>query len=210
MESLQRPLFWYQNWIIGTSEEPATSARKRVAKELLDALKNRDYDSQTLEEILLVIDHDCLCFELERSRDAPDIFRSTITTATIGEFAQHLSSCLVHYIDPSSYVLRELQCRALLSALAWLQLRGVTAQDPHSQDRLQAQINSLFRSLTWLPGGPADEISPEAFRKVQCSHLLTLIAAQPFVRAEPKAAPLLGIAGDVLQLGVLAVNIALV
>jgi len=210
MESLRRPLFWYQSWIIGTPEAPATSARKRVAKELLAALKDHDFDSQALEEILLVIEHDCLCRDLESSRNAQDIFKSAIATATIGEFATHLSSCLVKYIDPSSYVLRELQCRALLSALAWLQLRGVTAQDPNSQDQLQTQINSLFRSLTSSPGGSPDEISPEAFRKVQCSHLLTLAAAQPFVRAEPIAAPLLNIANDVLQLGVLAVNIALV
>jgi hypothetical protein len=210
MDTLQRPLFWYQSWISGTPEAPATSARKRVAKELLDALKDHDYDSQTLEEILVVIDHDCLCRKLETSGDAQDTFRSTITTATIGEFAKHLSSCLVQYIDPSSYVLRELQCRALLSALAWLQLRGVTAQDPDSQNQLQTQINSLFRTLNGLPGGSPDRITPEAFRKVQCSHLLTLVAAQPFVRAEPVAAPLLNIASDVLQLGVLAVNIALV
>lgn len=195
--------------MVGTSEEPATSARKRVARELLDAIKDHDYDSQTLEEILLVIDHECLCRELENSEDSKEIFQSTIGTPTIGDFAHQLSSCLVEYVDASSHVMRELQCRALLSVLALLHLRGVTAQDTDSHTRLQRQINSLFRNLVWLPG-ESTGITPEAFRKVQCSHLLSLVSAQPFVKAEPTSIALLKIASDVLQLGVIAVNIALV
>jgi AcrR family transcriptional regulator len=209
MDSLQRPLLWYLSFITGTPETPATSARKRVATELLDAVRDHHYDSQTLEEIIIVIDHECLCRELEISRSSGEIFQSTIATSAIGEFAHQLSSCLVQYVDPFSHVLRELQCRALLSVLALLQLRGVTAQDPDSHNRLQNQINSLFRNLVWSPG-ESTAITPEAFRRAQCSHLLSLVAAQPFVSAEPRSARLLKIATDVLQLGVLAVNIALV
>jgi hypothetical protein len=198
--------------MVGTSQAPATSARKQVARELLAAIKDRDYDFQTLEEIALVIDHECLCREVENTQDSihsGDIFKTTIASSAIGEFADQLSSCLVHYIDASSHVLREVQCRALLSVLALLQLRGVTAQQTDSRTRWQKQINRLFRDLVWQPG-ESTGLSLDAFHKVQCSHLLSLVAAQPFINAEPVSAALLAIASDVLQLGVLAVNIAMV
>ncbi len=76
MASLQRPLFWYESWMVGKSEAPATSARKRVTEELLLAVRDHVYDTQTLEEIILVIDHECLCHEVENSENATFIFRS--------------------------------------------------------------------------------------------------------------------------------------
>lgn len=194
--------------MIGTPEAPATTAREQMANELLQAVKNSNYDSHTLEEILLLIDHECLCLEFE-SRGSRDIFNSTLKIPLIGEFLDVLSLCLVRYINSSSHIVRELQFRALLSVLALIRLHGVTNQQTDSYTELQQRINRRFQDLVWLPGSPA--ISPEAFYKVQCSHLLSLVAAysQQLVRAEPKSTAVVAIVMDVMQLGVLAGTTAL-
>lgn len=209
MVPLQRPSFWYESWTVGAPEAPATSARKRVAKELLLAIEESDYDTQTLEEIILVINHECLCHEVENSEDSDIIFNSALEIPVVSKFADQLSSCLVHYVTASSHVLRELQCRALLSVLVWLHLRGVTAHQADSHAKWQEQINQLYRDLIWLPKESTGAM-PEAFRKAQCSYLLSVVAAQQFVKAKPKIKDLIEVASDLMQLGVVAVNIALV
>lgn len=214
MASLVKPLSWYENLMIGTPQESATSTRQQVAVGLLDVIKNNSYTSQTLEQTLLVVDHECLCRELE-STNSPasrDRFQSTIGIAAIGDFADHLSSCLVRYINPPSHIDRELQCRALLSVLALLHLHGVQALQADAHTKWRSQINDRYQDLVWLPREPTG-LSPETYHKVQCAHLLSVAAAyyaQQFVKAEPKAPILLEIANNVLQIGVIAVNIALV
>jgi hypothetical protein len=214
MDALQRPPLSQYNWILGTSEAPPASVRKQVAKSLLESIKDRDYDTQTLREILLLIDHECLCRELERkeSQGSKDIFQTTIATAAVGDFADHLCSCLVPHINASSHSERLLQFRALLSVLALLNLHGVKAHHSEFYEKRRHEINKRFQEIQWLPE-ESTEFSVEAFHIVQCSHLISMVAAystQHFIRAEPKSAVLLDIANNVMQLGVIAVNIALV
>lgn len=205
MAPLQRPLSWYQSWLIATPE------RAQVARELLEDIKGRNYNSQTLEEIILVIDHECLCrVGLINLHGAEESI--AIGTLVIGDFAEQLSSCLVQHINPNSHLLRELQCRALLSVLALLHLDGVTAQETDFYTKWQSQINKRFRDLVWLPG-QSTGLSKDTFRRVQCLHLLSLEAAyhaRHFIRAEPASADILAIASNVMHVGVMAVNIALV
>lgn len=195
--------------MVGTPEAPATSARKRVAEELLLAIKDHIYDTQTLEEIILLINHECLCHEVENSESSTFIFRSAFDIPVISQLADQLSSCGVKYVNASSHLLRELQCRALLSVVAWLHLRGVTAHQADSHARWQEQINQLYQDLVWLPEEQIGA-TQEAFRRAQCSYLLSLVAAQQFVIARPRIKDALEVAGDLMQLGVVAVNIALV
>ncbi|ERF68589.1 hypothetical protein EPUS_04687 [Endocarpon pusillum Z07020] len=208
MGSLQRPSFWYESWMVGKPEAPATSARKRVAEELLLAIKDHVYDTQTLDEITLLINHECLCHEVENSESSRFIFRSALDIPVISQLAEQLSSCGVKYVNASSHVLRELQLRALLSVVAWLHLRGVTAHQADSHARWQEQINQLYQDLVWLPEEQTGA-TQEAFRRAQCSYLLSLVAAQQFVKARPRIKDALEVAGDLMQLGVVAVNIAL-
>jgi hypothetical protein len=211
MTAQQRPSSWYASWMIGTSQAPATTRRNAIARELLQAIKDHDYDSQSLEEVILLIDHEYLCRKLEDSEESKDKFKSTIRVPVIGDFADHLSSCLVTLVYPSSYSERELQCRALLSVLALLQLHGVRAQQTDSQAKWQGQLNRRFQELVWLPAEPA-AFSAEIFHKAQCAYLLSLGAAytQTFIKAEPKSTAGVAVAVDVMQLGVVAVATALV
>jgi hypothetical protein len=197
--------------MIGTSEAPAASTRNLVAGELAQTIADSRHDSQTLQEILLVINHECLCREVESSTDSSsrDVFQGWIGTSAVGKLAHQLSSCRVQYIDASSHIERELQCRALLSVVALLHLRGVAAHEADSQTRWQRQINNLFRDLVWLPT-ESTVLSSETFHRLQASHLLSLAAAhaQQIPRAEPTSAVVLPMVGDVVQLGVIAANIA--
>ncbi len=197
-------------WIIGTAAESAASARKRVAKGLLLLLKDRDYDSQNLEEILLVIDHECLCLELN-STDVHgwnDIFESTIEVPAVADFADQLSSCLVLFDHVSSHFDRAVQCRALLSVLALLKTHKARVQQADSHTKWQKQINGRFRDQVWRPG-ESTEFSAEVFSATQCSHLITLVAAynaQHFVRAESTASILLDLGNNMMRIGVTAVS----
>lgn len=202
--------------MIGTPQTPPATARALLAEELLAAIKNSSYDSQTLQEIVLVIDHECLCRESQdrfpNLRRPDDISNRAIATSVIGDFAEQLSSCLVHHINASSRLIRELQFRALLSVLALLQLDGVHAVHADVHRKWQTKINNRFRELIWLPG-QSPRLSTETFPRVQCAHLISLGAAyysQQFVPAEPVAARILAIGSNVMQLVVMVANIALV
>lgn len=200
--------------MVGSPTESAADARKRVAKGLLFLIKDREYDSQTLEEILLVIDHECLCREVgpRGVQGASDIFQSTIGIVVVGDFADQLSSCLVPFNHVSSHFERALQCRALLSVLTLLHIHGVRGQQVESHTKWQKQIKQRFRDRVWQPGESTD-FSPEVFHTIQCSHLLSLVAAyysQHFIRAEPIASVLLDLANNLMRIGVAALNVAFV
>lgn len=212
MAPLERSLSWYKSWVIDTPESPSTTARAHVARELLEAIQSRNYDNQTLKEIILVLDHECLHrvrLRLNNLHKEEDI---AIGTPVIGDFAEQLLGCLVQHINPSSHLLRELQCRALLSVLALLQLDGVREIQTDVHTRWQNQIKERFRDLVSLPG-ESTGFSTNTYLRVQCSHLLSLGAAyyaQQFVGAELRCERILDLASSVMQLGVMGVNIALV
>jgi hypothetical protein len=211
MAVFKRPSFWYESWMIGTSEIPATARRRSVAKELLQAIKDRDYDSQSLEEVILLIDHEYLCLKLKDSNESADTFASAIGIPLVGEFAGRLLSCLIEFVVPSSYSERELQCRAIVSVLALLELHGVKGQQTDSKVNWQGEIKRRFQDLVWQPGDTT-AFSIDMFNKVQCAYLLSFGAAyaQKFIKGEPKTTAVLDLATDVVQLGVVIGTTALV
>ena len=195
----------------GTTEATAATLRKLAAKELLQAIKENDYDAQTLEEIILIIDHEYLCCRLQESPALRTKFEMGISISMLGDFADHLSSCLVTFINPSSHFERQLQCRALLGVFAVLHLRGVTAQQTQSQAKWQNNLNGRFQDLVWLPE-ETSRFTANVFHKMQCSHLVSLWAsfAQKFTKAEPKTTAGAAIAMDIMQLSVVVLTTALV
>jgi hypothetical protein len=215
--SRSRPNSWYRSWMVvdGENAEERDAKRREVAKELREAVETHHYDSQTLEEIVQVLDHEILCSrptvnELEDDirtyRNGEDLRPrdlSVLCTPGIDHFLTTLSDCLVRSINKSSHYERELQSRSLISALALLRAQRVESHQTDHYDLLRSRFEERFRDLQWQRklSGP---FTREKFRHFQCSYLLCAGAeyAKMFGRARPHAVSVLSRAVDVALLGV--------
>lgn len=220
MNILREPDPAFKRWMVG-GQESAKEDRAARAKALLNDLKERDFDERTLAEVLSLIDFECLCRDIEGNESSPELgldefsqdirshFQSAIRLSQVGQFADSLSVCLVRYIGAVTHVDREIQCRALLSVFALLRLGGAKAVQADAD--LSGRIKRLFQDLVWEPGDYR-KFSTEVFHRVQCSHLLSLVAAS--VRQIPKAetqwVPGLQVAYALTQFGVIAASRAMV
>jgi hypothetical protein len=117
--SEKRSLSWYESWIIeGADGEGGRAKRKKdEAKKLEKAIDSRDYNSNTLQEIIQLLDHECLC-------NPPTSVLGINWTFTI---LNKFSECLVRAIGPSSHFERELQSRVLISTFALFRAQDVNA-----------------------------------------------------------------------------------
>jgi hypothetical protein len=188
-----RPLSWYESWIIEDANGQGRRAeRKREeARKLEEAIDSGHFNADTLQEIIQILDHESLCYEpVHEPRSSishtppTSAFGANWTSAILNK----LSKCLVPAINSSSHFERELQCRALISALALLRAQGVNAFEIGQYDRLLNQFKSRFQDLRRLPSATRDgPFTREKFRQFQSSYLLCSGAeyATYFERAEP-------------------------
>jgi hypothetical protein len=180
-----RPLSWYESWIIeGADGEGGRAKRKEEAKKLEKAIDSSDYNSNTLQEIIQLLDHECLCYEPISDNPPTSVLGTNWTSAILNK----LSECLVRAISPSSHFERELQSRALISTLALLRAQDVRALEVNQYDLLFNQFKSRFQDLQRLgSGSQSGPFTREKFRKFQSSYLLCSGAeyATYFERAEP-------------------------
>lgn len=204
----------------GDAEERDTK-RWEVAKELRDAVDTRHYDSQTLEEIIQVLDHEILCSRPKVNEDEVRSYLSgadlrprdpsVLCTPWTDDLLKTLSDCLIRSISSSSHYERELQSRSLISTLALLRAQRVESHQTDYYDLLRTRFKERFRDLQWQRNlsGDSGLLTREKFRHVQCSYLLCAGAeyAKLFQRARPFAVSALSRAVDVALLGI---SIALV
>lgn len=175
MARLRRPNGWYDGWMNNPDEKLAE------ARNLEEAIGKHQMDSQTLEELTLILDHDCLCAEV-----APN--RLALRPQEMTELIRLLADCRFQSVHPSTDFEREFQFRGLLSALALQKAQGVTAFESDYYVRLRTQFEDRFKELQWQHLWDSS-FSPKKFRQVQCSYLLQACAeyATNFGRAEPAA-----------------------
>lgn len=174
--------------------------------DLQSAIQGHAYDSQTLEEIILILDHECLCRKSEDGclgRNITNLLQHRLETSHTDELIVQISACLVRSINPASHYICELQARALVSALALLHAQGVRALQAEFHESLRAQFNSRFQDLLGLPDG-SDIFSVEIYRRVQCSYFLCLGAeyAKQFVQARPIVLTVLSRAVSLILVGI--------
>jgi hypothetical protein len=183
----KRPLSWYESWIVegATSEVDRAGKKREEAGRLESAIDSGHYGSDTLQEIIQLLDHECLCYEIHDPRLAPTTALGKNWTARI---LNKLSDCLIQAISPSSHFEHELQSRALISALALLRAQGVSAFVISQYDRVFDQLKNRFQDLRRLQLTARDgPFTREKFRQFQSSYLLCSGAeyATYFERAEP-------------------------
>ncbi|MCJ1436360.1 hypothetical protein MMC27_005739 [Xylographa pallens] len=175
----------------GDDDAPLSTTRRAIVAELQTAIEAHQFDSETLEDIISILEHECLCWKYRNDGTLPagqnaGAFRQTLERSRTNQLVDQLSDCLVRSISPSSHYERELQSKALLSALALLRAQGVEALQAAFHDRLRTRLADLFRDLQGVPGQRA-VFSAETVRKFQSGYYLCLAAeyARHFQRAEP-------------------------
>ena len=178
-------------WTAPGDQASISTIRKPIIAELQTAIQDHQFDSETIEDIILILEHECLCWKYKNdgnvfaAQDA-GAFRPTLENSRTNRLVEQLSSCLVMSISPSSHYERELQAKALLSALALLHAQGVSALQVAFHDDLRAQLAARFQDLQGVPGQKA-VFSAETVRKVQCGYYLCLGAE--YAKHWPKAQP---------------------
>ena len=183
----RRLLSWYESWIIedATSEVSRAEKKRAEAGRLESAIDSGHYDSDTLQAIIQLLDHECLCYEVHDPRSAPTIALGKNWTS---KFLNKLSDCLVQAISPSSHFERELQSRALISTLALLRAQGVSGFEISQYDRVLDQFKNRSQDLRRLQLTARDgPFTREKFRQFQSSYLLCSGAEYVtyFERVEP-------------------------
>jgi hypothetical protein len=200
----KRLLLWYESWIIeGANDEGGRAERKwEEAQKLEQAIDSTHHGSDTLQKIIQLFDHECLCYgTIHDPSNRPTRALRTNWTSTI---LNKLSNCLIQAISPSSHFERELQSRALISTLALLRAQDVNAFEAKQYDRLFNQFKDRFQDLRNVqPVSRDGPFTQEKFRQIQSSYLLCSGAeyAKYFRRAEPIFITALSRLTDLLYVG---------
>ncbi|KAI9800304.1 MAG: hypothetical protein M1833_003418 [Piccolia ochrophora] len=208
MNRMTRDPRWYSDWMIGDGPTERTAQRRReIASELQESLKSGHFDFQTLEEMIQVLDHDGYCREILQAHAHAEGASQLAHVAALkapwtGQLVSQLADCMFQTIYDSSYYERELQSRALLSALALQRALSVQSYVPEYYQSLRSSIEGRFQDLQWQQSwdGP---LSVAKFRKFQCSYLLCASAeyARSFNQAQPVTAAALLRVIDIVFLG---------
>ena len=197
----------FARWIVPGDDAIVSTSRTAIIAELQAAIQDHQFDSETLEDITLILWHEFLSWTFESDgklltgQDA-GAFRHSLKTPQTSQLVVQLSSCLVRSISPSSHYERELQSKALLSALALLHAQGVSALQAGFYDDMRAQLAARFQDLQGVPGHKAG-FSAETVRRVQCGYYLCLSAgyAKNFRKAEPVVVSVVGSVVSLLVVG---------
>ena len=212
----QRVSASFGRWIGAGDDATLSATRTAIIAELQTAVENHQFDAETLEDITRILWHECLCWKYENHGDLltgqdAGAFRHTLKNSQTSQLVVILASCLVRSISPSSHYERELQSKALLSALALLHAQGASALQAAFYDEMRAQLAARFQDLQGVPGQKA-VFSVETVRKVQCGYYLCLGAeyAKNFRRAEPVVVSVVSSVVSLLTVGASITGTAMV
>ena len=179
----------YSRWMVG---DDCAGARRELASELVNAITGNDFNVNTLEQTLRLLDHDNLCLTLWSSSQRPLLGNEGIV-ALQRPFVESLllktSQRLINSVTTSSCLEQELQSRIILSSISLLHTHGVREVEANFFDSIQKQVQERYKDLKWQRT-PSKSFSAEVFRRFQCSYLLCSCAAYTgtkLVRSEPLA-----------------------
>src|SRR2546423_6155288 len=185
----KRSWSWFEGWILADTDptNPRANRKQEVARELLEAIEKGDYNAQTLQRLIQVLDHECLCFESAQGDTVPQGSASVALNSTWTNKAfQQLLECRINSISTSSHFERELLYRSILSAVALLRAQRVGYFRSEGFTKLRQQFRNQYKDLEWqrIRSGP---FTIAKFRQFQAAYLLCSSAehAKFIRRAEP-------------------------
>jgi hypothetical protein len=180
---------WFKGWILENTDPANGRANRKqeVARELLESIEKRDYNVETLQRLIQVLDHECLCFESAQDDTVPQCLANVALNATWTSKAfQQLLECRINSISASSHFERELLSRSILSALALLRLQKVEYFRSEDFTKLRQLFRNQHQDLEWQRIR-SRSFTIEKFRQFQAAYLLCSSAEHAkFIRpAEP-------------------------
>lgn len=185
----RRPLSWFKGWILEDTDptNPQANRKQEVARELLEAIDKGDYNAQTLQRLIQVLDHECLCFECAQDDTVPQGLPSVALNSTWTSKAfRQLLERRIDSISATSHFERELLFRSILSAFALLRAQKVGYFRSEDFTKLRQQFRNQHQDLEWqrIRSGP---FTTAKFRQFQAACLLCSSAehAKFIGRAEP-------------------------
>jgi hypothetical protein len=185
----RRPLSWLEGWILEDTDptKPQANRKQEVARELLEAIEKGDYNAQTLQRLIQVLDHECLCLECAQDDTVPQGLPGVALNSTWTSKAfRQLLERRINSISTTSHFERELLFRSILSALALLRAQKVGYFRSEDFTKLRQQFRNQHQDLEWqrIRSG---SFTVAKFRQFQAACLLCSSAehAKVIGRAEP-------------------------
>jgi hypothetical protein len=200
----------YEGWMVGDMSTADTRRdevfqRQGLVRDLEKTIEEGQFSADHLREMIKILDHEYLCVELEQQhfQDYPELPIRALGAQWTLRILVKLSECLVHSINDSSHFERELQSRAISSALTLLRAYRVEAIHVQQYDALYARLGARFQDLQWQRTR-SGLFTRERFRQFQCSYLLCSGAeyARQFRRAQPLVANVISRLVNVLFAGI--------
>ena len=102
-------------------------------------------------------------------------FEPCLSRNQIESAIEALSGCLIQSNNCDAPAERELQCRALFSAIILLRAQGVESLECGFYDRVFRNLQDRFRDLHWVPGD-SGHLSAQKYYKLQSAYLLSAAA----------------------------------
>ena len=179
--------------------------RREEADELLTNIQAGHVNADTLEVLIQILDYECLHLKPITQDDLPRRRQSdsvALQPSWTDRLVTILARCMCQVTRPTSYYQREVQYRALLSALALQRARGAKSFQVDHYNELQRQFGQGHKDLQWQQVPPT-EFSTEKYRIYNCHFLLVTIVeyAKNFKRDEPAIAKILNRAMNILLVG---------
>ena len=203
---IKRPKEWYAGWMTVDDEdknEIAIRNRRQVAHELLQNVQEGHFDADTFEELNQVVDHECYYLKtLNKTKGQVRRNSNALYTPWTVKLSTQLSSCLFQTIYPESYYERELQFRAMFSALILQRAQGIEGFQVDHHDEMRRLFQKSHKDLQWQKPWSGN-FAKERFRKYQCSYVLVAISeyAKNFRREEPQIINIISSAIEIIATG---------
>jgi len=203
---IKRPKEWYAGWMTvddADKNEITIRNRRQVAQELLQNVQEGHFDADTLEELNQVVDHECYYLKtLNKTKGQVQRNSKALDIPWTAKLFEELSCCLFQTIYPESYYERELQFRAMFSALILQRAQGIEGIQVDHHDEMRRLFQKGHKDLQWQKPWSGN-FSKERFRKYQCSYVLVAISeyAKNFRREEPQIINILSSAIEIIAAG---------
>src|SRR5437763_409836 len=96
---------WIESWIVEDAVAPGVrpEGKRERARELVEAITKKHYDTQTFQELIQIFNHECLCLgPLQDEEIQPSPARTALKTSWISQAVIDLAECRVQSVYESS------------------------------------------------------------------------------------------------------------
>lgn len=183
----------------------SAQSRRAEAEELLTKIQVGNLDADTLEALIQMLDYECLHLKPIMQDDLSRRRRShseALQPSWTDSIVRILASDMCPVTRPTSYYEREVQYRALLSALALQRAQGASSLEANHYSELQRHFGQGHRGVQYQHVPPT-KFSTEKYRIYNCHFLLVTIVeyAKNFKRNEPVIVEILNRAMNIFLVG---------